>query len=444
MSMILLGILALVIILRCLYRGLLNPLSHIPGPALSRWTDIVVSFYWLKGKKAVYVDELHKKYGPVVRIAPNEVDICDVGAAKEIHKTGGRFMKSEWYRLLIPRPFENVFSTPDPHLHSSRRRLLASPLSDSSLSRFETQIRDMVQLAVDQMSREMKAKGAVDVFKWWLFIATDIIGELSFGESFRMLEKGEKNQYTHDLEYLGSLAPIRTTFPFLIKIGAILPLPIFSKAVQAGTRVHEYARESVARHKSLSDKDPSNAKSTLFTKLADAGDKGLSEHETCSEARGYIVAGSDTTAVTLTYLVYAVCRDSRIRDKLVSELMSLPENFTDRHSRNLPYLNQVINETLRLYTAVPGALPRVVPEEGAQLAGFNLPGGTIVSTQAYSMHRDENIFPDPLTFYPERWASPTKAMKDASLPFGGGSRSEYYAKSNTLIEQKLMLEPVPE
>ena len=49
----------------------------------------------------------------------------------------------------------------------------------------------MVQLAIDQMSCEMKAKGAVDVFKWWLFMATDIIGELSFGESFRILEKGE-------------------------------------------------------------------------------------------------------------------------------------------------------------------------------------------------------------------------------------------------------------
>ncbi|KAI9042841.1 cytochrome P450 [Aspergillus affinis] len=434
MSTLLIGALALAIVFRYLYRGLLNPLSHIPGPPLSRWTDIAVSYYWLKGKKTVYVDELHKQYGPVVRIATNEVDICDVGAARAIHRTGGRFMKSEWYRLLIPRPFENVFSTPDPHLHSSRRRLLASPLSDTSLTRFEPQIRHMVQLAISQMSCEMKVKGSVDVFKWWLFMATDIIGELSFGESFRMLENGEKNQYSHDLEYLGSLAPIRTTFPSLIKIGAILPLPIFSKAVQAGTRVHEYARESVARHKSLVAKDSSNAKSTLFTKLDDAGEKGLSEHETCSEARGYIVAGSDTTAVTLTYLVYAVCRDSHIRDRLVSELMSLPEDFTDRHARNLPYLNQVINETLRLYTAVPGVLPRVVPEEGVQLAGFNFPRGTIVSTQAYSMHRDEDIFPEPLTFNPERWAAPTKAMKDASLPFGGGSRSEYLAKTNRFIE----------
>lgn len=129
--------------------------------------------------------------GPVVRVAPDEVDLCDIGAAKEIHRTGSRFYKSEWYSLLIPRAFETVFSTPDPHLHSARRRLLASPLSDSSLTRFEARIRDMTQLTVSQMSGELTKNGCVDVFKWWLFMATDIIGELSFGESFRMLEKGE-------------------------------------------------------------------------------------------------------------------------------------------------------------------------------------------------------------------------------------------------------------
>ncbi|PLB47795.1 cytochrome P450 [Aspergillus steynii IBT 23096] len=422
MALVLVGVVVLTILLRFLYNGLVNPLSHIPGPLLSRWTALVMNYYWLKGKKVIYVDELHKQYGPVVRIAPNEVDICDISAAREIHKTGGRFLKSEWYRLLIPRAFESVFSTPDPHLHSFRRRLLASPLSDSSLAKFEAQVRALIDLTIRQMSRELKTKSSADVFKWWLFMTTDIIGELSFGESFRMLEKGEKNQYSHDLEHLGSLAPIRTTFPFLMKIGAVLPLPIFRQTVEAGNRLQEYARQSIERHNSYLAKDPSTAKTTLFTRLTKAGEKGLSEQETCSEARAYIVAGSDTTAVTLTYLVYAVCSDSRVRDKLVSELSSLPEPFTDRDTRNLPYLDQVIKETLRLYTAVPGALLRTVPGEGAHLAGFSFPGGTTVSTQAYSMHRDGNIFPDPLIFKPERWNSPTKEMNDASLPFGGGSR----------------------
>lgn len=49
-------------------------------------------------------------------------------------------------------------------------------------------------MAVDGITRELKTRGASDVFKWWLFFATDVIGELTFGESFQMLEAGEVGQ----------------------------------------------------------------------------------------------------------------------------------------------------------------------------------------------------------------------------------------------------------
>jgi cytochrome P450 len=86
---------------------------------------------------------------------------------------------------------ENVFSTTDPHFHSSRRRLLASPISDTSLHQHEALIENRVHMAISRMAEETRSRGVADVFKWWLFMATDIIGELSFGESFRMLEAGE-------------------------------------------------------------------------------------------------------------------------------------------------------------------------------------------------------------------------------------------------------------
>lgn len=86
---------------------------------------------------------------------------------------------------------ENTFSTRDPQFHASRRRLLASPISDSSLTRMEPLVNSKVHLAISQIAEEMKRRGVADVFKWWMFMATDIIGELTFGESFRMLESGE-------------------------------------------------------------------------------------------------------------------------------------------------------------------------------------------------------------------------------------------------------------
>ena len=129
--------------------------------------------------------------GPIVRTSPNRVDICDISAVKEIHRTNSRFLKSDWYRKLVVNSAETMFSTTNPHFHASRRRLLASPISDSSLTRMEPIISSRVHMAISRIAEEMQKRGAADVFKWWLFMATDVIGELSFGESFRMLEAGE-------------------------------------------------------------------------------------------------------------------------------------------------------------------------------------------------------------------------------------------------------------
>ncbi|RAL12599.1 cytochrome P450, partial [Aspergillus homomorphus CBS 101889] len=406
-----------------LYRGLTNPLAHIPGPASSRWSSLLLCYYSLRGEVAQYVHDLHRRYGSVVRVSPNEVDICDSSAVKEIHKAGSGYFKSQWYLDLTPVARQSTFSTVDPKFHAAHRRLLAAPISDSVLmTRFEPLIRSRVGQAMDRIAEEMITTGAGDVYKWLLFMATDIIGEMSFGESFRMLDSGKKSDYSNDLERIAATGAIRTSFPSLVRLAEILPLPIFRETVRAADRMETYAVASIERYHNLLKQNRTDPKMTLFTKLYDAGENGLSKKEIINEARSYIVAGSDTTAVTLTYLIYTLCRNPRIRDTLVAEVAQLPPDFTDRDLRGLSYLKYVILESLRLYSAVPVALRRAVPPGGAHLAGYDLPAGVDVGTQSYSLHRDEKVFVDPDRFEPSRWASPTQAMKDATLPFGGGSR----------------------
>ncbi|GMF70871.1 unnamed protein product [Aspergillus oryzae] len=188
---------------------------------------------------------------------------------------------------------------------------------------------------------------------------------------------------------------IRASFPILVKLATLLPLPIFKEVNASGNRVFGYATESINRYKRLLAENPENPKPTVFTKLYNAGEEGLPDNEIRDDAQSFIVAGSDTTANTLTYLVWAVCRDPQIKKKLVDELAEIRDDFTDEDLRSLPYLNQVINEALRLYPAVPSALPRSVPPKGTTMGGHWIPGGSTVSTQLYSLHRDPVAYPDP-------------------------------------------------
>ncbi|OKL57242.1 hypothetical protein UA08_07402 [Talaromyces atroroseus] len=365
----------------------------------------------------------HGYPSPVVRVSPYELDISDIDAVKEIHRVGGHYRKADFYNNIGHRSIKTLFSTTDPHYHAIRRRLLSAGMAHTNLSTVEPLVYDRLQLTMNQMASEMRRRGVVDVFKWWTFMATDVIGELSFGQSFQTLEHGEKTQYVRDLENVSSFMAVRVTFPKLVEYSSFFPIPILRRVQQAGGRMAQYAQRAIKNYQSMIDKNPENPKQTLFTKMFNSGPDGLTLAEITPEAGGYIVAGSDTTAITLTYLVWAVCRNPAIRDKLVAEVNTLPSDFNKDHIRDLPFLNQVIHEALRLHSAVPSALPRAVPKEGATLAGYNIPGGITVSTQAYTLHRNADVFPEPQSFDPSRWEEPTKEMKHVFMPFGGGSRN---------------------
>lgn len=237
---------------------------------------MVVKYQWLKGKKVEYVHALHEKYGPTVRLGPNEVNTRDISAIRTIFSVKEGFMKDWWYETIQFPGFRSMFSTTDPAFHRNHRRLLQGPLSESSLQIFLPWIDKKVTLALSRIQEEMERQGFVDVLKWFLFMATDIIGELSFGgDSFRMLELGKKNQYIHELEREGGVfLAMRSTFPFLARYLPFLPLPVLQESLKASANERSYAEASIARYKRLLEEDPDNVKPTLFTKIWKAEDEG--------------------------------------------------------------------------------------------------------------------------------------------------------------------------
>lgn len=214
--------------------------------------------------------------------------------------------------------------------------------------------------------------------------------------------------------------------PLVRWIGSWLPTDTFKAMFRSQNFLMDYATNAIRGSKSRGDT------TNVFAKIIEESGKGevLDEKDVVCEATGLIVAGSDTTSSTLTYLVWAVLSRPELKAALEEELATLTLGYGDQELEALPLLSAVIEETLRLYGAAPGGLPREVPPAGTTLTGYYVPGGTTVTTQAYTIHRDESVFPNANIFDPYRWlgtssrnGSPNVALaKTAHHPFGAGSR----------------------
>jgi cytochrome P450 len=185
------------------------------------------------------VDDLHRKYGDVVRIAPGEVAVADIAGVSQIHKIGSGFLKSNFYANLTPTREPGIFAMQNPHDHSARRKLFARAFSNSSMKgNWEAEIRHKTTLAVDQIRKGATQTGeGADVLKWWTLMATDVITHLSFGESFGMLEQGKVGLLHQTCSYVSHLTSIFSKRPTLMRckqhcwaVYSVLSCPLYTRS----------------------------------------------------------------------------------------------------------------------------------------------------------------------------------------------------------------------
>lgn len=136
----------------------------------------------------------------------------------------------------------------------------------------------------------------------------------------------------------------------------------------------------------------------------------------------FIVAGHETTALTLSWALYLCAFDPSVQDKLRAEAQSVLQGrtATAEDCANLPYTEQVIKETLRLYP--PAAIVSRTAQAHDTLAGREIRPGDTVMMPFYALHRNHALWPDPDRFDPERFARGAKYDRFSYLPFGDGPR----------------------
>lgn len=150
-----------------------------------------------------------------------------------------------------------------------------------------------------------------------------------------------------------------------------------------------------------------------------------------------VLAGSDTTAITLTAALYYILKNPEVHQKLCKELhdasLSIPASWES--VRDLPYLNAVLREGMRMHPGVGLMLERTVPEGGISLSdGRFVPEGTVVGMNPWVINRSESVFgSEPDRFIPERWLQSSTETDDefkkrlgrmngCDLTFGSGKR----------------------
>ncbi|KAK1546744.1 cytochrome P450 3A17 [Colletotrichum paranaense] len=380
----------------------------------------------LTGTRMTYVHQLHERYGSIVRIAPNELSCIDIQSVSQVYKVGGGFEKAQWigdYATKLPALSLSMILNSEEA--KQRRRLLQGSFAITSLRKnWESTIRSKVELAVMKIKTEALA-GSSNSHKWWTYMAADVISQLSFGQSLGVLESGKSTMYMRAIENALIADVIQCEIPFLASLSQLIPRSLLQTFSRQLEQVRLGGADGVA---SVKQRGPSSAQSIFTEMIAECDSEGrtwLTKEAVGMEGAGMMVAGTDTTAAVLTYLIWSVLKQPILQEKLENEIALLGDNFDDKRLEACPILGAVIEETLRLYPAVLSSLPRLIPGGGTTLSSYFVPAGTVVYSPAYSLQRDPKVFPDPHRFDVDRYLDPTKVslqQRQAYIPLGAGAR----------------------
>jgi len=218
-------------------------------------------------------------------------------------------------------------------------------------------------------------------------------------------------------------------FPQLKPYAKYFPDPFFSQGLAAVENLAGIAVARVSqRLEGKQDVDRMDLLARLMEGKDEKGEK-LGRAELTAEALTQLIAGSDTTSNTSCAILYWVTKTPGVLQKLQKELDAAIPVGTEVPSfeqvKDLPYMQNVINETLRIHSTSSLGLPRVVPPgPGITLFGHHFPPYTVLSVPAYTIHHSKEIWGSNADeFVPDRWDHLTERQKTGFIPFSYGPRS---------------------
>ncbi|KAE8452045.1 hypothetical protein EG329_002210 [Mollisiaceae sp. DMI_Dod_QoI] len=426
------------------YRLYLSPIAHIPGPKLAAVTRLYEAYYdlYLGGKYTFKIIELHKQYGPIIRISPWEIHISDPDFYDTIYTSsasGHRRDKYDWFTKSFGLDY-SVFGTPEHDLHKMRRAALSPFFSMASVRRLQPEIQERVDVLLERL-KEFRGTGEVLMASWaFAAFTNDIVMAYSFGRCDKRLEAKDFDPSYRDASFFGSTAgSFMKHAPWVNNLMQALPNSIAEMLHPAMASFVAQKRAVLKQIKAIqagiNDSHKDNEHPTIFHSILDSK---LPEHEKrdirlADDAQVLMMAGTLTTAWVLEVVMFWLIRQPDTLRKLKEELTAAIPDISTIGTiplpvlEQLPYLNAVMKEGFRLTYGVSCRLARLDPDNEIIFTDgekkYVIPPNTPVGLTSVQIHHNESIFPNSKLFSPERWLDgKNKSIEKYMVSFTSGSR----------------------
>lgn len=289
------------------------------------------------------------------------------------------------------------------------RKTLSHAFSDKALREQEPLIQDLVNLLIQRLHEQVKEeKEVIDITRWYNYTTFDVITDLTFGEPLYCLrDKGYHpwiNFAFGAVKAIGFLAT-RRKYPIVDYYDWIKGF--FADTTEATRQRLEFFKLITKKVEERIEQGTSRPDfMSHILKHNGVEDKAMNKAEMIANSAQLMVAGSETTATTLSGATWLLLKSPEAFKKLAKEVRSRfksQEEITIEEVNKLEYLIVVLQEALRYYPPVSTGFPRVVPAGGGSISGHYLPAGTSVYVSQHAANHSERNFADPDAYVPERW-----------------------------------------
>ncbi|WYZ42535.1 hypothetical protein EsH8_VI_000234 [Colletotrichum jinshuiense] len=408
------------------YNVFFHPLRKYPGPKLWAATRVPYTRSSLSGQVHHAILKLHQEYGPIVRIAPNELAYNHPDAWKDLYGHLKNGTGDHGRDPVFTRDNRQNIIGANREDHSRFRRALSHGFSAQAMFDQELIVKKYVDLLLERL-HEKCARGseALNMVAWYNWTTFDVIGDLAFGEPFHCLEQSNYHPWVKlifDSIKAGAYKSNVRRYPLVESILMnFIPTNLKNQREKHLALTHEKVSQRLSAQTSRPD--------FMDSMLRQKDGQELTFNELKSNSSILIIAGSETSATALSAITYYLCTHSSALGKLNSEVRNAfsTEDDIDMVSvQKLQYMQAVINEGLRMYPPVPTGIVRRVTEGGGIFLGQYVPSDTLVQVWHWpTLHNPEN-FTLPDSFIPERWLDDprfTGDKKEAFQPFSIGPRN---------------------